>query len=115
MEWGSPYDSVKGHFLAHLPIEIFGHSAEIIFHFRGNIPALGEMTSTFFEMRNIDSTTAEEVFKKVKEHFITQYGKCQDEEENWEFFHEACYWKLDSGTKAVVKNIYAHDRAYVGW
>ena len=113
LELGSADDSINGRFWAHLPVEIFGESTLVVFDFQGNTLSRGLMTSISFEMRDIDSTTAERVYGKIKRYFLMKFGECQEEEENWEFFHEACYWKSEQ--QAVVKNIFAPDRAYIGW
>jgi hypothetical protein len=115
-EGAGAFDPKRGLFEARLAVRIFDHPAEIEFNFRGDDQSKCVLYTFYFQVWNIDSLTARTLYNRVRDYYTNLYGQCLIERETEESFStEACYWRVGATEYSLVKNVYAPDRAYVGW
>jgi hypothetical protein len=100
---------------SHVKFRLYSHPCEMEFKFRGGDAAENALYAFDYKILDIDSLAAETIYQKLVSFYSDIYGRCAADYQTFEFFQEACQWKVDGIEISVVKNIYATDRAYVGW
>jgi len=109
-EGGGNFDPSLGLYEAHMDIDLMGRKAAVEFNYKHD-----SLYGYSFYFWNIDSVLAEEIYTEMQKFYTSHLGEYVEETESFEYYYQASMWKTDTISVNVVKNIYARDRAYIGW
>ncbi len=109
-EGGGSFNPKYGLFESRLNFLILGRPAKLEFNFKND-----SLYGYNFSISEIDSSSAEIIYKELQSFYSKQFGPFNEERESFEYYYEASNWSTDSIQWGIVKNIYSNAHAYIGW